>query len=185
MSLSASAAIEPGQRFVWLEDLIRANLPALFPGLEVVAAHAFRITRDAEVDIRELESADLLETVEEAVWRRRFRRVVRLQVDAACPADLRAILMDELEVQDEDVYASEGPLALTGLWQLHDLDLPRLKYRGFTRRRRPRSGSAPPTTSSRPSGAGIFSSTIPTNPSSQWWSSSGLPPVIPTSSRSR
>ena len=132
VSLSASAAIEPGQRFVWLEDLIRANLPALFPGLEVVAAHAFRITRDAEVDIRELESADLLETVEEAVWRRRFRRVVRLQVDAACPADLRAILMDELEVQDEDVYASEGPLALTGLWQLHDLDLARLKYRGFT-----------------------------------------------------
>src|SRR5262249_2628398 len=122
----------PVQRFVWLEQLIRANLPSLFPGLEVVAAHTFRITRDAEVDIQELESADLLETVEEAVWRRRFRRVGRLQVDQDCPVQLRAILMTPREVADEGVYAADGPLALTGLWQLHDIDQPRLKYPGFS-----------------------------------------------------
>ncbi|HUG36485.1 MAG TPA: polyphosphate kinase 1, partial [Candidatus Limnocylindrales bacterium] len=123
---------ESGQRFVWLEQLIRGNLSALFPGLEIVAAHAFRITRDAEVDIHELESEDLLETVEEAVWRRRFRRVVRLQVDETCPLELQTILTTELEVPQEDVYSADGPLALAGLWQLHDIDQPRLKYRGFS-----------------------------------------------------
>jgi polyphosphate kinase len=65
---------------VWLEQVIIANLPMLFPGLEIMEAYPFRVTRDAEVEIQELESDDLLETIEEAVWQRRFRAVVRLQI---------------------------------------------------------------------------------------------------------
>src|SRR5579871_6358589 len=68
-------------RFVWIEQVIAANLKSLFPGLEIVESHPFHVTRDAEVAIQELESDDLLETVEEAVWRRRFRKTVRLQTD--------------------------------------------------------------------------------------------------------
>src|SRR5580698_10254805 len=72
--------------FVWLEQLIIANLQHLFPGLEILRAHVFHLTRDAEVAIKELETDDLLETIEEAVWQRRFRDAVRLQVDARMPA---------------------------------------------------------------------------------------------------
>ena len=71
--------------FVWLEQLIIANLHHLFPGLEILRAHVFHLTRDAEVAIKELETDDLLETIEEAVWQRRFRDAVRLQVDARMP----------------------------------------------------------------------------------------------------
>jgi polyphosphate kinase len=127
-----SAPGEPAHRFVWLEQVIQANLQALFPGLDIVEAHPFRITRDAEVDIQELESNDLLETIEEAVWRRRFRGAVRLQVDRALPPDLLAILVENLEVQADDVYPVDGPLELKGLWQLQAIDRPRLKYRVFS-----------------------------------------------------
>ena len=66
----------PPQRFVWIEQVIAANLESLFPGLTIVESHPFHVTRDAEVAIKELESDDLLESVEEAVWRRRFRKPV-------------------------------------------------------------------------------------------------------------
>ena len=81
-------------RFVWLEQLIVANLQALFPGLEIMEAHPFHVTRDAEVAIQELESDDLLETIEEAVWRRRFRAVVRLQADTRNPRAILQILTE-------------------------------------------------------------------------------------------
>src|SRR5215813_8766731 len=77
-----SKSLKREMKFVWLEKLIIANLHLLFPGMEIVEAHAFRVTRDAEVAIQELESDDLLESVEEAVKLRRFTSVVRLQVDA-------------------------------------------------------------------------------------------------------
>ena len=73
------------QRFVWIEQVIAANLQSLFPGIEIVESHPFHVTRDAEVAIKELESDDLLETVEEAVWRRRFLTPVRLQTDSTIP----------------------------------------------------------------------------------------------------
>jgi polyphosphate kinase len=66
--------------FVWLEQLITTNLHLLFPGMEIVEAYPFRVTRDAEVAVQELESDDLLESVEEAIRKRRFTSVVRLQV---------------------------------------------------------------------------------------------------------
>ncbi len=122
---------EPHQ-FVWLEQLIAANLQALFPGLDVLDAHPFHVTRDAEVAIQELESDDLLETIEEAVWRRRFRSVVRLQVDRAIPPAIVKLLAEELEIPETAVYRLDGPLDLSRLKQLYSLDRPDLKYRPFS-----------------------------------------------------
>jgi polyphosphate kinase len=128
---AATGSVVP-LRFVWLEQLIAANLQALFPGLEVVQAHSFHVTRDAEVAIQELESDDLLETIEEAVWRRRFRAVVRLQVDRDFPPAILKVLTEELEVEERGVYRVDGPLDLTRLRQLYSLDRPDLKYKPFS-----------------------------------------------------
>ena len=115
-------------QFVWLEQLIAANLQALFPGLDVVEAHPFHVTRDAEVAIQELESDDLLETIEEAVWRRRFRAVVRLQVDHGMPPKILKLLAEELDVEQRAIYRVDGALDLSRLRQLYSLERPDLKY---------------------------------------------------------
>ena len=118
-------------RFVWLEQLIIANLQPLFPGLAIKEAHPFHVTRDAETSIQELESDDLLETIEEAVWRRRFRSVVRLQVDARISTDILHLLIKELELDEKDVYLVQGPLGLNRLREMNSLDRPDLKYKPF------------------------------------------------------
>jgi len=115
------------QKFVWIEQVIGANLQPLFPGWKIIESHAFHVTRDAEVAIKELESDDLLETVEEAVWRRRFRKPVRLQTDSSIPEEVLSILIDNLEADPEDVYRVPGPLDLSRLRQLTSLDRPDLK----------------------------------------------------------
>src|SRR5207249_3546623 len=89
---------------IWLEELISENLPLLFPGLEVIEAYPFHVTRDAEVAIQELESDDLLETVEEAVWQRRFRAVGRLQVSRGIPGHIMETLIENLGLDERDVY---------------------------------------------------------------------------------
>jgi polyphosphate kinase len=117
---------------IWLEQLVAANLHMLFPGLEVVEAYPFRVTRDAEVAIQELESDDLLETVEEAVWQRRFRDVVRLQVSSSIPQHTLDTLVDNLELSTQrDVYHVDGPLDLGRLRQLAALERPDLKDAPF------------------------------------------------------
>jgi polyphosphate kinase len=119
-------------KFVWLEQLIVANLQSLFPGLKVLEAHPFHVTRDAEVAIQELESDDLLETIEEAVWRRRFSDVVRLQANTGISSDVLLLLQEQLEVESRDVYLVDGPLDLSRLRQLNALDRPDLKYKPFS-----------------------------------------------------
>jgi polyphosphate kinase len=116
---------------VWLEEVILANLPLLFPGLEIVEAHPFHVTRDAEVAIKEIETDDLLATIEEAVWQRRFRDVVRLLVNARMPAPLLEILTNNLEIEPCGVYRVDGPLNLGRLRQLTGLSRPDLKDRPF------------------------------------------------------
>ena len=110
------------KKFVWIEQVIAGNLQSLFPGLRIVESHPFHVTRDAEVAIKELESDDLLETIEEAVWRRRFRKPVRLQTDDGISDDILDILIENLEVNPGDVYRVHGPLDLTRLRQLPSLD---------------------------------------------------------------
>ncbi len=117
--------------FVWLEQLIIANLQHLFPGLEILQAHVFHLTRDAEVAIKELETDDLLETIEEAVWQRRFRDAVRLQVDANTPAAMIDFLAGKLELDSSDIYRVDGPLDLSRLRHLVSVDRPDLKDKPF------------------------------------------------------
>jgi len=116
---------------IWLEQLITENLQELFPGLEIIEAYPFRVTRDAEVEIQELESDDLLETIEEAVWQRRFRAVVRLQVSSEIPEHILETLIANLEIDRRDVYHVDGPLDLGRMRQLLSLDRPDLKDAPF------------------------------------------------------
>jgi polyphosphate kinase len=118
-------------KFVWIEQVISANLHSLFPGLEIMESHPFHITRDAEVAIKEIESDDLLETVEEAVWRRRFRQVVRMQTDTTIPHHLLQILVENLEMSADDVCRVPGALDLGRLRQLAALEIAPLRDEPF------------------------------------------------------
>jgi polyphosphate kinase len=115
------------QCFVWLEQLVAANLEMLFPGMRIQEAHPFHITRDAETAIQELEAGDLLESVEEGVWQRRFADVVRLEVNDTMPPAILDILAENLEVSRDDIYQLSGPVALTRLRHLWAVDRPELK----------------------------------------------------------
>ncbi len=125
------AEIPDGRTLLLLEQLIAANVGSLFPGMQVVQSHPFRVTRDAEVAIQELEAEDLLETIEKGVRQRRFGRVVRLTVDTAMPAAIRDILTENLELDARDVYTMEPPLGMSDIAQLHGLERPDLKYPPF------------------------------------------------------
>ncbi|MFN2190504.1 MAG: polyphosphate kinase 1 [Candidatus Promineifilaceae bacterium] len=116
------------QEFVWIEQVIAANLDRLFPGMEIKEAYPFRITRNTDMEIQEEEADDLLLTIEESLRRRHFGFVVRLEVDANMPEEILEILMSNLQVGSFDVYEINGPLDLSSLWQLHHLDRPQLKY---------------------------------------------------------
>ncbi len=134
VSHGASQGTAPGDSrftFVWLEGVISANLRLLFPGMEILEAHPFRVTRDAEVAVQELESDDLLETVEEAMMQRRFLNVVRLQVSTSMPDDMVEILTSNLEIGAREVYDLEEPVGLGRLSQLYSLDRPDLKDKEF------------------------------------------------------
>ena len=117
--------------FVWLEQLVIAHLSTLFPGFEVVAAHPFRITRDAEMAIQELEADDLLETIERGVRQRRFGSVVRMTVEPTMPESIRDILVENLKMDPLDVIAIEPPLGMSDLFSLIHIDRPDLKYAPF------------------------------------------------------
>jgi polyphosphate kinase len=120
-----------GTTFVWLEQLITANLQLLFPGMEIVQAYPFRVTRDAEVAIQELESDDLLESVEEAIRKRRFTSVVRLQVDANMSEKILEILASNLPIDKENVYRISGSIGVRRLMELYTIDRPDLKDKPF------------------------------------------------------
>ena len=121
----------PQVYFTWLSQVISANLGSLFPGLEVVEAHPFHVTRNAEMDIQAYEDLDLLETMEASVRKRRFGAVVRLMINPGMPAPIRDILVENLRVGPDYIYTLNGPLVLRYLMQLYKLDRPDLKYRPF------------------------------------------------------
>ena len=120
-------ALPDGERFVLLEQVISAKLGALFPGMEVLAHHPFRVTRDADFELED-EAEDLLEAIESVLRRRsKFGRVVRLEVDTKMTNEVLELLCRELELADADVNVIDGPLDLGGLWLLCALDRPELK----------------------------------------------------------
>jgi polyphosphate kinase len=117
--------------FVWLEQVIAANLNKLFPGMEVIETHPFRVTRDADTVIQELEASDLLETMEQSVRQRRFGSVVRVTVNDAMPTHVREILIENLELDRKDIYTLEGPLGVSNLMSLHNIERYDLKDQPF------------------------------------------------------
>jgi polyphosphate kinase len=118
----------PETWFTWLEEIIAAHLDTLFPGMDVVASYPFRVTRDAELAIQELEADDLLETIERFVRRRRFGSVIRVTVDESMPERIRGILKENLDLGSRDLYEVQSPLGLSSLWDAASADRPDLKF---------------------------------------------------------
>ncbi len=128
-----------GATFVPLEQLVASHLDRLFPGMTVVAAHPFRVTRDADIELAEDEADDLLVAVEQELRRRRFGAVVRLEVVASMPDPVVRLLQRELEVDDDAVVTVEGPLNLADLMGLvSQLDRPELSYEPWVGTTQPR-----------------------------------------------
>ncbi|WP_250279791.1 RNA degradosome polyphosphate kinase [Frankia sp. Cppng1_Ct_nod] len=124
--------------FVPLEEVIAAHLSQLFPGMEVVDAHLFRVTRNADLEVEEDEAEDLLQALERELARRRFGPAVRLEVADDIDADLLDLLMRELEVTHREVMRVGGLLDLSVLWALYDLDRSELKDPPHVRGTHPR-----------------------------------------------
>jgi polyphosphate kinase len=126
-------------RYVPLEDVIALHLTALFPGMDVVAHHPFRVTRDGDLDDVDSDAEDLLAAIQtELRRRRRHARVVRLEVDPGMSPEVLELLTRELELQPADVYSSEGLLDLASLSALSQLDRPDLKEDPWTPATQPR-----------------------------------------------
>ncbi|MCW5890301.1 MAG: polyphosphate kinase 1 [bacterium] len=117
-----------GHVFVLLEDVVRRHLDHLFPDVPIVAAARFRVVRDADVEIRELEAGDLVDMIEETIRRRRFGEPVRLDVGEETTADVRDRLTALLELDAEDVNRIEGLLGLDVLGELADLSIPAARW---------------------------------------------------------
>jgi polyphosphate kinase len=121
--------VEAGRKYAFLSEVIMANLGSLFPGMSVNEVHAFRVTRDADIEIREEEAGDVLRALQRELSRRRFGSPVRLEVAADMSDDMLAYLMESIGAAPDDVYLIDGPLNALDLAQLCDLDRPDLKYR--------------------------------------------------------
>ncbi|WP_347057617.1 RNA degradosome polyphosphate kinase [Blastococcus sp. HT6-30] len=124
--------------FLPLEDLIAAHLPQLFPGLDVLDHHFFRVTRNADVEVEEDRDEDLLQALERELARRRFGPAVRLEVAEPMDPRILEVLISELEVSPADVVHVPGLLDLASLMALYDLDRPELKDEPFVPATHPR-----------------------------------------------
>ncbi len=118
-------------RFITLESVIAAHLNELFPGMEITDHYAFRLTRNEDLELDEDDSENLLETMAQELSKRRFGPPVRLEVESDIRPDLLERLITELEISDREVIKYKGPLDLTGLSQIANLDIPNLKYKSF------------------------------------------------------
>lgn len=119
---------EGGATFITVEELIEAHLEHLFPGVEILEAHTFRVTRNEDVEVEEDDAENLLVAMEEELLRRRFGPVVRLEVDDTVSEEVLTLLIERLGITAQDVYKLPPPLDFTSFNELHDLDLPNLKY---------------------------------------------------------
>ncbi len=135
------------ERFVPMEDIVAAHLVQLFPGMEVLQHHTFRVTRNSDLEVEEDDAENLLTAMERELVRRRFGPPVRLEVENSMDPKILDLLVRELGVEPSDVYTLPGPLDLTGLHTIADLDRVELKYPPFlpaTHRDLPEVESASP-----------------------------------------
>src|SRR5713226_3522722 len=120
--------------YVWIEQVIAAHLNMLFPGFDVWESYPFRVLRDADIELREDDAADLLESIEQGLRERRFGSVVDLAVNPSMPQRIRSLLLDNLEITSDDLTVIDGPLGIGDVMELHQLDRPDLKDPPFTPR---------------------------------------------------
>jgi polyphosphate kinase len=120
-----------GQRFVPLEDVISAHLSELFPGMDILQRASFRVTRNEDLEVEEDDAENLLTAMERELMRRRFGPAVRLELDETVDPHVVDLLQRELGVSDSETITLPGPLDLTGLHGIADLDRAELKYRSF------------------------------------------------------
>ena len=118
---------EKKSRFTLLEEVIVANAISLFPNMKTSDGFLFRVTRDADIELREDEAGDLLRTLERELQRRRFRFPVRLEIDAAMPDKMLKVLAKGIGLYEHDIYRIDGFVDIPDLMQLYMLDRPDLK----------------------------------------------------------
>ncbi|BBA99166.1 putative polyphosphate kinase [Actinacidiphila reveromycinica] len=116
------------QRYVPLEDVIAAHLDELFPGMEVLDHHMFRVTRNEDLEVEEDDAENLLQALEKELMRRRFGPPVRLEVEESIAPRVLDLLVHELKMKHTEVYPLPGPLDLTGLFAIAALDREELKF---------------------------------------------------------
>lgn len=119
------------QRFVPLEDVIGEHLKRLFPGMDVLEVHTFRVTRNEDLEVEEDDAENLLTALEKELLRRRFGPPVRLEVEESIAPQVLELLVSELGVAEEEVVKLRGPLDLRGLHDIADLPRQELKYPAF------------------------------------------------------
>ncbi len=120
--------------FVWVEQVIAANLSLLFPGFDVWESYPFRVLRDADIELQEDEASDLLEYIEQEVRERRFGVVVDLAVNPSMPPRIRSLLLNNLEITSQDLTVIDGPLGMGDVMELHSLERSDLKDPPFNPR---------------------------------------------------
>jgi polyphosphate kinase len=120
-----------GSKFVLLEEVIEKNSDTLFPGMIVGKCYRFRVTRDADIEIREDEAEDLLRVIQQELRRRPFGQPVRLEVSEGMPEEMVSYLLESLDLSEEDVYVTDAPLVVQDLTSLYKLNRPDLKDEPF------------------------------------------------------
>src|ERR1043166_5780813 len=116
-------------KFALVEEVIEANIHSLFPSMNFSKGHLFRVTRDADVEIRDDKAADLLALIKESLRERRFGLAVRLEVASSMPSEMVEYLIHALAIEPDDVYVSDGLLDVPDLMELYGLNKPELKDR--------------------------------------------------------
>jgi polyphosphate kinase len=120
--------VKPGElKFALVEEVIEANIHSLFPNMKLSKGHLFRVTRDADVEIRDDKAADLLALIKESLRERRFGLAVRLEVQSSMPSEMLEYLTSSLRIEPDDVYQIDGLLDVSDLMELYGIGKPELK----------------------------------------------------------
>ena len=111
------------QYFTWLDQVIVANLSSLFNGMEVVESHLFRVVRDADIEIQQLEADDLLQAMERTLQKRKFGSVVKIAIHRSMPKRIRKLLVENLYARNSDLYEDRGILGMSSLAEVYQVNV--------------------------------------------------------------